>query len=316
MIALTAMTRREALVLPAAAAVLPQPIVAAGSDLIRFEQMASAFIEPRTVHVWLPPSYHVSTRRFPVIYMHDGQNLFTPAYAFGGQAWEVDAALTSRTRPDASGSAIVVGIWNTPKRRSDYAPNAIENFLQPPLQQRIERENGGPSAGDAYLKFIVEELKPLIDKSFRTLKSAEATSIVGASRGGMISLYGLCEYPHIFGSAGCLSTHWLLLSAPNATTNPNLETEAITDVMVAYLRTKLPEPGTHKIWMDHGTLNLDSYYAPYQARVDAAFETVGWQKVHDYYSRVYAGGDHNEAAWRARFPEVLDFILNNNDGRS
>jgi predicted alpha/beta superfamily hydrolase len=275
---------------------------ASGNELIRYEQMSSAFVEPRNVHVWLPPGYHNGTRRYPVIYMHDGQNAFSPAFAFRGQAWEIDAALSDRQ------GAIVVGIWNTPKRRSDYAPTAIEALLPAPQRQRMNAQSGHAPAGDAYLRFIVQELKPRIDRSFRTQRGPRSTALMGASRGGMISLYGLCEYPHIFGSASCLSTHWLLHSAPSVTNDPRLETPAVNAAIASYLRAKLPKPGRHKIWMDHGTINLDSYYAPYQQSVDATFDSLGWTKGRNYQSRVYEGADHNEAAWRARLADPLTFM--------
>jgi enterochelin esterase-like enzyme len=283
--------------------------LAGGQDLIRFEQMRSAFIEPRNVHVWLPPGYHTSKRRYPVIYMQDGQNLFSPGYAFRGQTWGVDKALSARMQPDGRGGAIVVGIWNTLKRRSDYAPNAIEALLPSNVRKRIARDNAYPSAGDDYLRFIVREVKPLIDQSFRTLLAPDATSLMGSSRGAMISLYGLCEYPQVFGAAACLSTHWLLLRAPDATTDTNLETPAITMALQTYLRAKLPRSGRHKIWMDHGTVNLDRYYPPYQEQVDAAFLSRNWVKGHDFESRIYQGADHNEGAWRVRLNDPLDFIL-------
>lgn len=280
-----------------------------GSDFICFDQLTSAFIEPRKVHVWLPAGYYASTRRYPVIYMQDGQNVFSPAFAFQGQAWDVDQALTGRTRRDGGGAAIVVGIWNTPKRRSDYAPTAIEALVSAHVRARIVRENGQAAAGDAYLRFIVRELKPLIDRGFRTLKMPNSTSIMGASRGGLISLYALCEYPHIFGAAACLSTHWLMLSAPSARTDPNLETPAITAALETYLRAKLPRSSKHKVWMDHGTINLDRFYRPYQDHVDSVFDALNWVKGRDYDSRLYQGADHNEAAWRARLNDPLDFIL-------
>jgi enterochelin esterase-like enzyme len=284
------------------------PILAGPNDLIRYEQMASAFIEPRNVHVWLPPGYYTTTRRYPVIYMHDGQNAFSPAFAFRGQAWEIDAAMTVRSQSDQNKGAIVVGIWNTPKRRSDYAPTAIEALLPAPQRDKMNRESGQAPAGDAYLRFIVEELKLMIDTNFRTNRSRRSTAILGASRGGIISLYGLCEYPHIFGSAACLSTHWLLHSTPSPTNDPRSEIPNVHAALGSYLADKLPKPGSHKIWMDHGTINLDSFYAPYQQVVNTAFDVSGWIKGQNYQSRVYQGADHNEAAWRARLNDPLDFI--------
>jgi enterochelin esterase-like enzyme len=303
----TQITRRVAVV--GMASMVATQTLADGSSLIRYEQLASRHIEPRNISVWLPRGYEQGTQRYPVIYLHDGQNAFSPAFAFRGQAWEIDEALNRRAGADDAGSAIVVGIWNTAKRRSDYAPTGIEAFMPPQLRARIISENQQASAGDAYLRFIVSELKPLIDVTYRTQKGPRDTTIMGASRGGMISLYGLCEYPQIFGAAACLSTHWLMLSAPSATSDPNLETPTMISAIEAYLRAKLPKSGTHKIWMDHGTINLDSYYAPYQNRVDTVFTSQGWLKGRDFESRAFDGADHNEPAWRARLEPVLDFVL-------
>jgi hypothetical protein len=287
---LTRLTRRTAIATGASTALVPARGRTQPTDLIRFELVRSAFIEPRTVHVWLPSDYHTSRRRYRVIYMHDGQNLFVPAYGFRGQCWHVDQAMQAR----ATGSqAIIVGIWNTAKRRADYSASAIEALLPEALRSRILTENGGHSLGDAYLRFIVQELKPMIDQTFRTRPARKDTSIMGASRGGMISLYGLCEYPNVFG--------------PNA--NPVTDVPAISTALSTYLAAKLPNPHNHTIWMDHGTVNLDSLYRPYQERVDRIFSIKNWRKGKDYVSQVYEGADHNEAAWKARTPEVLDFVL-------
>ena len=286
---------------------------AQGHNLITYPKMRSAFVGPRTVHVWLPPDYGQSSRRYRVIYLQDGQNAFSPVYAFRNQPLGIDAVLSARAEEGAvknnSGGAIVVAIWNTANRRAEYAPTAIEAYVPQTIRDRIERENGGPSSGDAYLNFIVHELKPFIDATYKTRPDAASNSLMGASRGGMISLYGLCQHPDIFGAAACLSTHWLMVSAPTPESSSNLEYRSIIEAICTYLKDTLPKPDKHRIWMDHGTINLDSYYGPYQLRVDHVFDTHNWQKGRHYESRVYASADHNEAAWRARLGDPLDFIL-------
>lgn len=177
------------------------------------------------------------------------------------------------------------------------------------LRARTIREHEGPSLSDGYLRFLVEELKPLIDRDYRTKPGRDSTFIMGSSMGGLISLYGICEYPQIFGGAGCLSTHWTLLSAAESYTKPDLETPAMIQAFSTYLKRKLPKPGPNKIWMDHGTLNLDSFYQPYQVAMDQVFKARGWQQGKDFESRVYEGADHNEASWRARLHEPLSFLM-------
>jgi enterochelin esterase-like enzyme len=302
-------TRRYAIAGASAFAMIGQPVLAQGSDFITYPAMTSRFIESRTVHVCLPPGYATSSRRYPVIYFHDGQNAFSPVYGFRGQYWGIDAKIRAHMTADGEGGAIIVAIWNTPKRRSDYAPNAIEALLTAPLRSQIREANGGASAGDAYLRFIVHELKPFIDATYRTQTGRADTVLMGSSRGGMISLYGLCEHPHIFGAAACLSTHWLLVPPQGPPTNPQLEAPAVMAALEAYLRAKLPAPATHKLWMDHGTQNLDSFYAPFQRHVDQVLVNRNWIRGRDFQSRIYDGGDHNEAAWRARLADPLDFIF-------
>jgi enterochelin esterase-like enzyme len=302
-------TRRSGLASAISASVTLPFGDARASDLITYPMMSSAFIEPRKVQVWVPPDYYTSSKRYPVIYFHDGQNAISPQFAFRGQPWGIDAAISRSMTSRGAQGGIVVAIWNTPQRRSDYAPNAIQDLLPAPLRERVVTQNGRPAAGDAYLKFIVHELKPFIDANFRTLHSRASTSLMGSSRGGMISLYGLCEHPNVFSSAASLSTHWLLLSAPEPNVELNLATDDIVRALTTYLHAKLPLPGSHKVWMDHGTLNLDRFYGPYQESVDVTFSARGWIKGRNFESQVYQGGDHNEIAWRTRLNDPLDFIL-------
>ncbi len=175
------------------------------------------------------------------------------------------------------------------------------------LRARTEMEHGGPALSDGYLRFLVNELKPMIDRDYRTRLDKGSTYIMGASMGGLISLYGICEYPHVFGAAGCLSTHWPLLSAAESYSKPDLET--MIQAFATYLKRKLPKPGQNKIWMDHGTINLDSFYQPYQVAMDQVFNEQGWQQGKDLESRVYEGADHNEASWRVRLHEPLKFLM-------
>jgi enterochelin esterase-like enzyme len=302
-------TRRWALGCAGALAVTGKHALAGPTDLITYPLFPSTYVDPRQVHIWLPAGYDRSSRRYPVIYFQDGQNAFSPAFAFRGEPWNLDQALLARERTRRESEVIIVAIWNTAKRRSEFAPNQIEVRLPIDLQSRLNRESGHPPAGDNYLNFIVQELKPFIDRTYRTNPDPASTILMGASRGAMISLYGLCEFPHIFGAAVCLSTHWLLVSAPGPGTNPNLEAPAVYKAIEDYLAEKLPHSRTHRIWMDHGTLNLDSYYSPYQHKVDMAFIARHWAIGQDFQSRVYPGSDHNEVAWRARIADPLDFVL-------
>lgn len=144
----------------------------------------------RTIRIFLPADYQTSQKKYPVIYMHDGQNLFDDATSFSGE-WKVDESLNSLFS-EGFPPVIVVGIDNGGTERI----NELTPWTNP--------EYGGGD-GDKYVKFIIETLKPYIDSHFRTLSNRENTSIWGSSLGGLISLYAVLEYPEIFGKAGVFS---------------------------------------------------------------------------------------------------------------
>lgn len=142
----------------------------------------------RDILVWLPPSYGSSDRRYPVIYMHDGQNLFDRGTGYAGQEWEVDETMLALSAEGIE--AIIVGVPHM---------NA----------QRIQEYNPFPAFRDGhgiqYLQFLTQTLKPIIDPDFRTLSDREHTGLLGSSMGGLISLYGFFHFPQFFGFAGVMS---------------------------------------------------------------------------------------------------------------
>jgi predicted alpha/beta superfamily hydrolase len=111
--------------------------------------------------------------------------------------------------------------------------------------------------------------------------------------GGLISLYAVMEYPEIFGGAACISTHW----------------PAVDGIFIEYLPGKLPNPTSHKLYFDHGTINLDSLYQPLQERVDMIVAAHGFTRGQNWLSLQFEGADHNEASWRDRLHEPLLFLL-------
>ena len=264
-----------------------------GGALYRHEHLASRHVAPRHVDVWCPPGYEAGAR-YPAIYMHDGQNLFEPALSTFGVPWGVDEALARLVAEGAIAGAIVVGIWSTPERRREYMPE--RPLLAPEaraLRDRFSREQGGPPMSDAYLRFLVEELKPLIDGTYRTQPERARTFVMGSSMGGLISLYALGEHPAIFGGAGCVSTHWTIGEA------------GLVDLMGR----ALPRAGAHKIYFDYGTETVDAPYEPFQQRMDARMRAAGYQPGVDWLTRKFDGADHSERAWRARVDIPLRFLL-------
>ena len=243
------------------------PDPAAPGHIERLADFASKFVKPRHVDVWLPEGYPQPGTHYAVLYMQDGQNLFNPKSSYGGVAWEVDstlAALGPALRP-----CIVVGIWNTDRRFPEYTPAKAYAAMSAAQRANIEQERPGQPLSDAYLKFLVRELKPFVDQHFQTSPRRADTFVAGSSMGGLISLYAALEYPKVFGGAACFSTHWPLSLTENS--------PAFTEAMVQYLGHKLSRRNKPKLYFDYGSATLDAWYAPHQQRIDSlAMLVVGF----------------------------------------
>lgn len=276
---------------------VPDPIrLSDGTGVVsRHADFPSRHVAPRYVDVWCPPANATTPAiRYPVIYMHDGQNLFDPALSFIGVDWGMDEAVTRLIRDTGQPGAIVVGIWNSPLRWREYMPHKpLVTPAERQLLARFVEQAGGEPLSEPYLKFLVEELKPFIDATYPTLPDRSHTFAMGSSMGGLISLYALIEYPDIFGGAACLSTHW----------------PAGEDALVDSLGAALPQAGRHKLYFDFGTETLDAAYEPYQRRMDGWAKRAGYQADHDWLTRKFDGAEHSERAWRARVDVPLAFLL-------
>lgn len=258
-----------------------------------YPDFPSKFVAPRQVDVWLPPGYESGNGRFPVLTMHDGQNLFDPATAYGGIAWAVDKAVIKLAAAHTIQPPIIVGVWNTDKRWEEYLPEKPFDGDFEAVFQEFPEKIGGKPLSDNYLQFLVTELKPFIDRTYRTLPGRDHTFIMGSSMGGLISLYALCEYPDVFGGAGCVSTHW----------------PAVDGVILDYLKKYLPRPGRHRLYFDYGTETLDALYEPYQQQVDAFMADAGYTQGRDWVTRRFDGAEHSEKSWQARVDAPLAFLL-------
>jgi len=142
----------------------------------------------RNIIVWMPPGYkrlRNAHKRYPVLYMHDGQNLIDPKTSFAGMDWRVDETVSRLSKAKKMKDVIVVGIYNTPDRLNEYSDSV---------------------KGEKYLKFIVNELKPFIDSNYRTFPERENTAIMGSSMGGLISFIAGWKYDNVFSMAGCMSS--------------------------------------------------------------------------------------------------------------
>ncbi len=273
----------------------PTPVTGPGvtGTVVRYASMPSAHVVARNVEVWLPPGYgQDAQKRYPVLYMHDGQNLFDPATSYGGVDWAVDEAMTRLIEQGEVREAIVVGVWNTPKRLQEYMPQravaGVKKIKMPGPDARAS-----DIISDRYLEFLVKELKPFIDAHYATLPGRADTTVMGSSMGGLISQYAMSKYPEVFGGAGCVSTHW-----------PAGDGIALDDFAA-----HLPDPATHRYWFDFGTATLDASYEPYQRRADEILRKAGYVEGQNWITKKFEGAEHSEKAWRQRVDQPLRFLI-------
>ncbi len=303
------MILRLVLLLLSLVAAAPAVATVTAGKLIDLGVVESRHADPRRVTVWLPSSYRKGGNRHAVLYMHDGQNLFDTATGYGGMEWKVDETLDRLIRRGEVRPTIVVGIWNTPKRLRDYVPAKAFGHLPSGYMDRVRKLYGGDPLSDGYLKFIVNELKPRIDRDFRVHRDRANTAIMGSSMGGLISLYAVNEYPHLFGGAGMVSTHWPLMVPVQGETLADADFTAVSSAFERYLAPALPAPATHRLYFDHGTETLDAHYARYQQGVDAIVRRRGYRSGVNWVSRNFPGHKHNEISWASRLDQPLRFLL-------
>ncbi len=260
----------------------------------RLAPIESKHVAARYVDVWLPPGYNAKkSQRYPVVYVHDGQNLFDPASSFIGVDWGIDETMTRLIAERKVPPAIIVAIWNTPKRLAEYMPQKpLETLKESELEEMFKSVRRQP-LGDAYLRYLVSELKPAIDARYRTQPDRAHTSIMGSSMGGLISLYALCEYPDVFGAAACLSTAW----------------QVANGVTVRELKNSLPDPRTHRFYFDFGTGTNDGSIEPFQSQADEILKITGYTEGQNWVTKIFPGEEHSERAWRKRVDVPLQFLL-------
>jgi pimeloyl-ACP methyl ester carboxylesterase len=222
--------------------------------------------------------------------MHDGQNLFDPRIANTGVDWGVDEAVVRLAKRGVIPPIIVVGVWSTARRGFEYSPWA---------------------EAPEYARFLLEELMPRVNRSFRTLTGPEHTAVMGSSMGGLLSFYLVTRHPEVFGACGCVSTHFPLSEAVVAeifgrSTTGHPDT---TPFIVRDIRAGLRVPKGTRYWFDYGTLSLDSAYGPSHEQVRQWLLRQGLVEGRDFVIRRYEGATHNEASWRARLEDPLTFLF-------
>jgi predicted alpha/beta superfamily hydrolase len=226
----------------------------------------------RDIIIWLPPSYIESFKKYPVLYIHDGQNIFDPATAFTGYDWKADETADYLIKNNFINEMIIVGIYNTNDRLDEY--------------------NIFSSKGEQYANFIIKELKPYIDENYRTLSNAEFTTTIGSSMGGLCSFQLAMKYPNVFGNTCCLSSSFWV------------DDRGIFDFMK--IQNKL---NNIKIYLDCG-LN-EKQLIKDSLKMCAILKDIGYNSD-NFYCHIDENGHHSEMDWARRLYLPLTFIYGKN----
>ncbi|WP_298172915.1 alpha/beta hydrolase-fold protein [Novosphingobium sp.] len=290
------------------AALLLPGLAAAQAEIgrrIEYAEVQAAGLPPQRLTIWLPPGYDTSGKRYPVLYMHDGHNLFDLKASNFNKIWAADKAML-KVMAQGIEPRVIVAIWAPGKDRfRQYLPRPAYDAAPPALKARMDEMAGGPVISDVYLAWLAGPLKSWVDASFRTRPGREDTAIAGSSMGGLMSCYAIAARPDVYGQAACVSSHWPAIG-PDTVKGFNPDTLA---VWTGFFDRTLGAPAGRRIWMDHGTATLDAFYAPYQEPIDAEFVRLGWQRGTDFESRIYPGAEHEENAWAARLPEIFAWLF-------
>lgn len=241
----------------------------------------SQFLGPRDVVVYLPPGYDKETaRRYPVLYMHDGQNVFDASQA--GMEWQMDEIAEKLISSGQIEPVIIVGVYNTKERTDEYTPTQME------WKEPVVRKGGGKA--DLYGRLLIEELKPFIDRTYRTRPEPRSTSLGGASLGGLVSLYLGLKHPDVFGG--------ILAVSPTVQWDGELILKTIAS---------LPAKTPQRIWADMGTREGEEMI-PRARRLRDALLAKGWKLGADLGYMEQEHAHHDEIAWASRVEPMLRFL--------
>ena len=238
----------------------------------------------RTIVVWLPPGYSQSNQHYPVLYLHDGQNLFEARDSLSGYSWQADRTAASLIKENKIDKLLMVGIYHQDNRLWEYTPFA-------------DKDIGG--GGEAYLDFVLQEVKPFIDKNYRTKPERSSTALAGSSLGGLISLYALFRYPDVFSKVGVMSPalYWC------------------RGKIFRFISTAgFSRHNDSKIYLDMGTREGDTLKSFANSiklvrRLRKQLIGLGFTETESLFYLEDEGARHDEIAWANRFKNVLMFFF-------
>jgi predicted alpha/beta superfamily hydrolase len=256
-----------------------RPVLGQITGTVRYHrQLKTDGILPRDIIVWLPPNYDESRDRYPVLYMHDGQNIIDPKTSAFGVDWQIDEACTRLIETGKIRPLIIVGINNTSERTREYVPG---------------------ETGDAYARFIISVVKPLIDEQYRTKSDRQHTAIGGSSAGGLCAFRMAWDHPDIFSKAICMSPAFRY-RGPDGSWSINYVDE--------FAESKRPEP-TPFFYIDNGGIGMEQLLQEGIDRILEAMEHKGLVAERNYVWKLYSDARHDESAWARRFPVAVQLLF-------
>jgi predicted alpha/beta superfamily hydrolase len=233
-------------------------------------------ILPRDIMVWLPPGYDsLPNKKYPVLYMQDGQNVFDPSTSSFGVDWQIDETADSLINSKSIEDIIIVGIYNTIKRRVEYSRSDTGYF---------------------YMKFVVDELKPFIDSNYRTLTDRENTAVCGSSLGGLISFMLLWEYSDVFSKAACFSPAF------------NIDNKYDLDFVSPVINYSGPKKDI-KIYIYNGGIGLEEKIQVGIDKMLTALKDKGYELNKDIIWEKENSAEHNESAWGKKVYQFLEYFF-------
>jgi pimeloyl-ACP methyl ester carboxylesterase len=275
---------RRALIAGGAALAVAAAIPAARAEpspvgrLITLPARSSAHVAPRRVTIWLPPEYDRVSWGFPVVYLHDGQLMADPAgSSFHARIGTILADMVGRGQAIP---AIIVGIWSGPERLREFSPAAFLPGLPASTRVRVESACGGPSLSDAYLRYLVEELKPSIDRLFRTRPGCPDTSIMGWGMGGMAALYAVARRPGAFGNAAWISGPKPLVPYSQVSLSCD-EASGVERAFASAFDRAIPRAGSHRFYLDYGDVGSDLFAPAFQGAAEPVLYDRGYRRGRD-----------------------------------
>ncbi|MDP4192202.1 MAG: alpha/beta hydrolase-fold protein [Bacteroidota bacterium] len=244
-------------------------------DVSYYRKMKGDGINSRDIIVWLPPKYHTDiSKRYPVLYMHDGQNIIDPATSSFGVDWGADETADSLIKSGEMQGIIIVGVYNTKDRTAEYSYSDL---------------------GQAYMNFIINKLKPFIDSTYRTLPDRKNTATMGSSMGGLISLMLVWEHPEVFSKAACLS--------------PAFKIQELN--YVPFIEKYNGPDKDIKIYIDNGGIALEAELRPGIDYAIKALKEKGFKEGKNLQIFFDENAEHNERAWAKRLWRPMLFLFGN-----